>query len=537
MKILAWFGDGRLEFLLIIFGAILSIILLIKFFLIKYGKKWFAFLKSVFFSMLDGFIRNEDVRRILNKHPRFFTFVKHRLSRKNFSGLTLTLLSIALIYFAISFAGVLFDVMNTQIIKDTDIHIASLLFSFRNVILTKLFLSITLLGSVIMVVPATIVFCAILVIWKKKEYLLPFGVTIIGSEAANFLIKLWIDRPRPDVAFYIEKSSAFPSAHALTSIALYGFIAYFFIANAKKWKVKLNIFFSFLILSLLIGFSRLYLGVHFFTDVWGGYLLGLCWFIIGIMILKYHYFRRGEATAIHLSRKAKIRSVCLVIIFLIFFVFQISLYQPEYNILGQANVKQIDYLSQDIFERFKLPKYTETLTGISQEPISIVLSARDDESLVRDFESAGWQAAAPINFSTAVDMGYAALLNKSYDSAPMTPSFWNAEVHDFGFEKSTAADSVRSRHHARFWKTNLRTRDGKSIYVGTVSLDVGIKWALVHRIDPNIDGDRDLLFNDLSAANEIVDSKKEKLVEPFLGKNFVGDMFFTDGSVYLLELK
>jgi hypothetical protein len=57
---------------------------------------------------------------------------------------------------------------------------------------------------------------------------------------------------------------------------------------------------------------------------------------------------------------------------------------------------------------------------------------------------------APITWQTTGTIIVSAIFYKEYTAAPMTPSFWNKQIHDFGFEKATATESVRQRHHARF---------------------------------------------------------------------------------------
>jgi undecaprenyl-diphosphatase len=79
--------------------------------------------------------------------------------------------------------------------------------------------------------------------------------------------------------------------------------------------------------------------------------------------------------------------------------------------------------------------------------------------------------------------------------------------------------------------------DGKYIYVGTASLDIGIKWLVTHRIDPAIDVERDYILDDLQSTGRISSLKKENFVRPILGNNASGDQFFTDGNVYILEIK
>ena len=67
--------------------------------------------------------------------------------------------------------------------------------------------------------------------------------------------------------------------------------------------------------------------------------------------------------------------------------------------------------------------------------------------------------------------------------------------------------------------------------------DNAIKWLVTHKISPDIDTERELLFTDLHNAGHIATASKESFVPPTLGENFSGDAFFTDGKIYLVILK
>ena len=140
------------------------------------------------------------------------------------------------------------------------------------------------------------------------------------------------------------------------------------------------------------------------------------------------------------------------------------------------------------------------------------------------------------NVSSIIKLAQATLLKKPYPEAPMTPDFWNTTVHNFGFEKATDSNNVRTRHHARFWKTNYITENGEMIYVGTASFDNSIKWGIPHQINPDIDTEREFLFGDLQKTILIANELKKQLVNPKIGNNFSGDLFFTDGKLYLISL-
>ena len=64
-----------------------------------------------------------------------------------------------------------------------------------------------------------------------------------------------------------------------------------------------------------------------------------------------------------------------------------------------------------------------------------------------------------------------------------------------------------------------------------------MKWGITHKISPDIDTEREFLFNDIKNANILEDFKKQKFVDPVIGQNFSGDQFFTDGQVYVISIK
>lgn len=177
------------------------------------------------------------------------------------------------------------------------------------------------------------------------------------------------------------------------------------------------------------------------------------------------------------------------------------------------------------------------MLGDAQEPLSFIIIAKNDQQLIDLFEQSGWVLADDVTASTIAKMARAVFWKQPYPKAPMTPDFWNAKVHDFGFEKSTESNNVRIRHHARFWKTNYAAENGQVIYVGTASFDSGIKWGVTHKINPDIDTEREFLFSDMQKTGLIANVEKQQFSKPKIGNNFFGDLFFTDGKLYLISAK
>ena len=146
--------------------------------------------------------------------------------------------------------------------------------------LTLILKAITELGGVAFTVLAGVL---IFMFCKKNRWFIT--IDLVGVTLVNQVIKHIIRRPRPNVLRLVEESGySFPSGHSMVSMAFYGIIIYLVYKNVSNKYLKwiLIILLSLLILS--IGFSRIYVGVHYFTDVAGGFLLGLAYLIIYINI-------------------------------------------------------------------------------------------------------------------------------------------------------------------------------------------------------------------------------------------------------------
>lgn len=119
---------------------------------------------------------------------------------------------------------------------------------------------------------------------SRKQKLLAFLLTsTIGGSLLNTAVKISVDRPRPSykdpAAFLFQEGRSFPSGHAMSSTIAYGALVIVLLPSIprsrKKWA-----FLGVCVLVLLVGLGRLGLGVHYVSDVIGGYTLGLAWLIL-----------------------------------------------------------------------------------------------------------------------------------------------------------------------------------------------------------------------------------------------------------------
>jgi undecaprenyl-diphosphatase len=132
----------------------------------------------------------------------------------------------------------------------------------------------------------TLISILIFLFTRKFIHILALLLTLFGTGITILLGKVYFHRVRPDgLSFYNETSYSFPSGHAVLAVAFYGLLFYSIIRHTAKYKLQwITICFLFM---LLLGFSRVYLCVHYLSDVLAGYSLGLLWLLLSISIIEW----------------------------------------------------------------------------------------------------------------------------------------------------------------------------------------------------------------------------------------------------------
>lgn len=167
-----------------------------------------------------------------------------------------------------------------------DHNLNDYLITTRTASLNKMMLIITNIGEAKIII--LLIFIVIIALWKikKNKYIIPLILTCGSNFLTSAAGKLWFHRPRPLQAVYVEKLYSFPSSHAAITVVFFGFLTFILWQNTNKIWVKYTVLGAMIFLCALIGFTRLYLGVHYLSDVLGGFLIGLIWLAIGIWLTK-----------------------------------------------------------------------------------------------------------------------------------------------------------------------------------------------------------------------------------------------------------
>src|SRR5215510_1369425 len=166
--------------------------------------------------------------------------------------------------------------------------------------LTTAMQAISFLGSSIFLTLATILVIVLFIKKKWQREAKLFGITMIGAAILNISLKLAFQRPRPVPFFNLlaPESYSFPSGHSLASCCFYGALAALLTARMQNKTRKILMWVVATLMFLLIGLSRIYLGVHYTTDVIAGFVAALIW-IMTIRFVELELARRRRKRALN----------------------------------------------------------------------------------------------------------------------------------------------------------------------------------------------------------------------------------------------
>lgn len=166
----------------------------------------------------------------------------------------------------------------------TDVRAEEFFLSLRNTEVVEFFSWVTLLGSWQAILVGAIFATGIFVLFGRRKYILPFWIVLAGSMALSSVSKFAFARERPSSALFAEYGFSFPSLHATIAVAFYGFLAYVLVREIHKRAREWTIVIAAVLIIAAIGLSRLFLGVHYVSDILIGYLSGLLMLGIGIAL-------------------------------------------------------------------------------------------------------------------------------------------------------------------------------------------------------------------------------------------------------------
>jgi membrane-associated phospholipid phosphatase len=171
------------------------------------------------------------------------------------------------------------DVVTRDPLVRVDAAVAAWLHARATPGLTAAFAAFTMLGSAWVIVPLALIVIVGLLVYSRRAEALFLALVLAGAEGLTLGLKAGFGRQRPYFAdpLAVESSFSFPSGHATVSLAVYGALGFLLARRAATWRGRALWLGAATVLILLIGASRLFLGVHFLSDVLAGFSAGLVW--------------------------------------------------------------------------------------------------------------------------------------------------------------------------------------------------------------------------------------------------------------------
>ncbi len=429
-------------------------------------------------------------------------------------------------YLILAFIWVLKYSYQNSVWTYLDNSVSNLLYYFYDKRLVYLFLIISFFWKVSTIFLFSLIFSYFILRKKERNYLFSLWIWVFAWTIIVFLTKIIVWRHRPDLALYVEFWNSFPSFHSTISVIFYWFLFYYLIRKEKNYHNKTNIFLTFLFVIFLISFSRLYLQVHYLSDV-------IAWIILGTAILIFMIILTKSKFNYNFSLPEK-KYIVYILTLLLFWNLWFYLINIQFRQIGQIRH------NIDIWENIKAfldkkpdLKYTTSIFWKKTVPINFIFLAKNDQQVKNVFTQAWFVLADKQTIKTLLKLGNAVYDKYTYLQAPITPLFWNKKVQLFWFQKQ--GKDLSTRHHIRIRKSNFFYKWYR-LYFANAVYDDGYKRWITHKISPNLDKEREYFFSKLFESNLIYKYQKIKILPYTKWKNFSWDDFFTDGMVYVVWL-
>lgn len=230
--------------------------------------------------------------RFSTSFPRTTKLLHARLTPHRHTGLALTLLVCAAIYLVSLFGGLVGELMEADELVRMDEDINQWLGAIRSDAMVNIFAWITELGGSPTAVAVALATTGLLWGHPRRHMIVPLWVTILGSQITTYTGKFVMARQRPEfITDVVAATPSFPSGHATTAMAVYGFIAYIIASDLTSLRQRFELVYWSAVLIGLIGFSRMLLAVHYTSDVAAGFLVGSFWLLVGFALAEHKHRR------------------------------------------------------------------------------------------------------------------------------------------------------------------------------------------------------------------------------------------------------
>ncbi|HCX88954.1 MAG: hypothetical protein COW04_12930 [Deltaproteobacteria bacterium CG12_big_fil_rev_8_21_14_0_65_43_10] len=410
-----------------------------------FGPRWLA-------SLEDWITADAPAHGVMLPLKRFLSFLFLRQKGEEF---LLVFLVLALLFTGWGFLGVLQDVLAGDPLVQADQAVYHFFQSLRTPWGDRIFVVIMELGDGLLNSFIAGVVFIILLLKRCYRTAVYWPATLIVGACLVQLVKWAFHLPGPVALYNGISVFGFPSGHAAMSIVIYGFLTLVIakgIRNGLRWGVFAPVF----LFSFIIGFSRLYLGVDWLSDVLGGFLLALTWTALAGI-----FYISGRHDVIP---RRLLGIVTLFVFFTVGFWHVADRHRKDILYYTPRSAVQVVGLETWLKNGWgKLPAWRIDLGGEREQPLAIQW-AGSPECLAEYLVLKGWHR--PPAFNLRIFLGMLSP-NTTIQDLPLLP-----HLHDGRFEKMLLVrDKEGERWVFRLWPTDIQLKErAQPLWIGTISI-------------------------------------------------------------------
>lgn len=192
----------------------------------------------------------------------------------------------------------------------------------------------------------------------------------------------------------------------------------------------------------------------------------------------------------------------------------------------------------------KVPRRVSDQSGNQGDMVNFMIIG-PEQGMQKAFTDAGWVLVDKTKQEAALHALLSTYSKKAYTEMPMSELYLFGRPQDFGYAHAEPVQVVESRHHLRLWKAPFEI-DGQPVWVGAATHDIGFEHdnrsnkpsAITHKIDPNIDAERDYIGDTVNATGDLANITRITPPDPLSGttKTATGGEFHSDGQVLVMKL-
>ncbi|MEC2070365.1 phosphatase PAP2 family protein [Alkalihalophilus marmarensis] len=166
--------------------------------------------------------------------------------------------------------------------------------NFHTDFLTKMMTFFSFIGATRPVIVISILFLGVIYLkYRHLQDVILLALVSLGSVTLNVLLKMTIKRERPESSVIVESGYSYPSAHTMAAVSLYGMIIYLLWRHTPTIKARIILITFGVSMILMIAFSRIYLGVHYASDIIGGVLISSFW-LLTLLAIFQRYLKKEK---------------------------------------------------------------------------------------------------------------------------------------------------------------------------------------------------------------------------------------------------